>query len=334
MSLSAISKTLIISNNIFEKLGCCALSPKAYVSKDEENNKYIKANSLLINNVNDFVQPRFEYWEYKDESINYNLIIDEVSSNKEIRVYLSQSKKNSPISIKSLLGKYLVITIKDGNLWAELVCEKVIIMTGAKIVRAYSPYNIYTHSLESSAVSKFNFIKRSESISIDRSTYRELYYVDFPIEQLYSIEVKGKNDMPPIQLGEDETDATWRVGSIMFSQIQFSVSFDRKIISGYYSSGIQEFGGRRTSNGWENHYCETQAFYYKAFELIHDIQKYIDDLPKRLEGTNAIVQVSGVIDNEACQKRITIGFNDSMSLKSISEKLDLSLQGKEYGYYQ
>lgn len=40
--------TLIISNQIFEKLGCGALCHKAYVSKDDESRLYIKANSLLI----------------------------------------------------------------------------------------------------------------------------------------------------------------------------------------------------------------------------------------------------------------------------------------------
>ena len=37
-----VNKTLIISNQIFEKLGCGALCHKAYVSKDDESKLYIK----------------------------------------------------------------------------------------------------------------------------------------------------------------------------------------------------------------------------------------------------------------------------------------------------
>ena len=53
MDLIVNHKTLIISNHAFEKLGCCALCHKAYMSKDDDSKLYIKANSLLINNVND-----------------------------------------------------------------------------------------------------------------------------------------------------------------------------------------------------------------------------------------------------------------------------------------
>lgn len=75
---SIANKTLFISNQIFEKLGCGALCHKAYVSKDDESKLYIKANSLLIDSVNDFIQPRFEYWEHKNENINHKLILDDI----------------------------------------------------------------------------------------------------------------------------------------------------------------------------------------------------------------------------------------------------------------
>ena len=112
------NKTLIISNHIFEKLGCGALCYKAYIYKDKDSKLYIKANSLLTDNVNDFIQPRFEYWEHKNENINHQIILDNIKLDNEIRVYV-------PLSIKSLLGNDMVVTLKDGILWNELVCYAV-----------------------------------------------------------------------------------------------------------------------------------------------------------------------------------------------------------------
>lgn len=331
------NKTLIISNQIFEKLGCGALCYKAYISKDNDSKLYIKANSLLINSVNDFIQPRFEYWEHKNENINHQIILDNIKLNNEIRVYVPQSMNTSPLSIKSLLGNDMVITLKDGNLWHELVCSAVEIKLGQPqpIVKVYMPnYIMHTPPYQSSTLSKFRLCKQYEKFNIDKSSYRELCFVQFSIEHLYSIEVKGKNNILPIQLNEDESDVTWRIGCIMFSQMQLSVSFDGKIIYGNYFSGIEELGGRRTSNGWENEFCEDRAFYYKTFELIYDIQKYIDDLPIRFEVINAVVQINDVFDNELCQKEIIIKFKEQISLKKISEILELDIQGIEYSYYK
>lgn len=332
-----VNKTLIISNQIFEKLGCGALCHKAYVSKDDESKLYIKANSLLIDNVNDFIQPRFEYWEHKNENINHKLILDDIKLNNEIRVYIPQSINTSPISIKSLFGNEMIVTLKDGNLWFELVCEAVKIIMGhpKPMVKVYIPHNIHTPPYQSSTISTFRLWKQYERINIDRSSYRELCFVQFSTEFLYSIEVKGKNNIPPIQLNEDESDLTWRIGSITLSQIQLSVSFDGKIIYGNYSSCIEQFGGRRTSNGWEDKFSEDSAFYYKTFELIYDVQKYIDDLPIRLEVVNAVVQINDVLDNELCQKEIILKFNEQITLKRISEILEFDdIQGKNYTYYQ
>lgn len=331
-----VNKTLIISNQIFEKLGCGALCHKAYVSKDDESKLYIKANSLLIDNVNDFIQPRFEYWEHKNENINHKLILDDIKLNNEIRVYIPQSINTSPLSIKSLFGNEMIVTLKDGNLWFELVCKAVEIIMGhpKPMVKVYIPHNIHTPPYQSSTISTFRLWKQYERINIDRSSYRELCFVQFSTEFLYSIEVKGKNNIPPIQLDEYESDVTWRIGYITLSQIQLSVSFDRKIISGNYYSGIDEFGGRRTSNGWESKYSEDRAFYYKTFELIYDIQKYIDDLPIRVEAINAVVQINDVLDNELCQKEIIVKFKEQITLKRISEILELDIRGIEYTYYQ
>ena len=331
-----VNKTLIISNQIFEKLGCGALCHKAYVSKDDESKLYIKANSLLIDSVNDFIQPRFEYWEHKNENINYKLILDDIKLNNEIRIYIPQSIDTFPLSIKSLFGNEMIVTLKDGNLWFELVCEAVEIIMGhpKPMVKAYIPQYIHTPHYQSSTTSAFRLRKQYERVNIDRSSYKELCFVQFSTDFLYSIEVKGKNNFPPRQLNEDESDATWRIGSIMLSQIQLSVSFDCKIISGNYYSGIKEFGGRRTSNGWESKYSEDRAFYYKAFELIYDIQKYIDDLPIRFKAINAVVQINDVLDNEQCQKEIIVKFKEQITLERISEILELDIRGIEYTYYE
>lgn len=42
MSMDVNSKTLRISNYTFEKLGCCALSPKVCVFKDDNSRLYVK----------------------------------------------------------------------------------------------------------------------------------------------------------------------------------------------------------------------------------------------------------------------------------------------------
>ena len=336
MDLIVNHKTLIISNHAFEKLGCCALCHKAYMSKDDDSKLYIKANSLLINNVNDFVQPHFGYWEHKSENINHKLILDDIRLNNEIRVYIPQSIETSPISIKSLFGNDMIVTLKDGNSWHELICDAVKIIMGhpQPMVKVSIPQYIHTPPYQLSTISTFRLWKHYERVNIDRSSYRELCFVQFPTEFLYSIEVKGRNNIPSIQLNEDESDVTWRIGSIILSQIQLSVSFDRKIIYGNYCSGIKQFGGRRTSNGWESKYSEDRAFYYKTFELIYDIQKYIDDLPIRFETINAVVQINNVIDNELCQKEITVKFKEQITLKRISEILEFDIRGTEYTYYE
>lgn len=94
------------------------------------------------------------------------------------------------------------------------------------------------------------------------------------------------------------------------------------------------WGGRRTSNGWESKYSEDRAFYYKTFELIYDIQKYIDDLPIRVEAINAVVQINDVLDNELCQKEIIVKFKEQITLERISEILELDIRGIEYTYYE
>ena len=181
-----VNKTLIISNQIFEKLGCGALCHKAYVSKDDKSKLYIKANSLLIDSVNDFIQPRFEYWEHKNENINHKLILDDIKLNNEIRVYIPQSINTSPLSIKSLFGNEMIVTLKDGNLWFELVCEAVEIIMGhpKPMVKVYIPQYIHTPPYQSSTISTFRLWKQYERINIDRSSYRELCFVQFSTEFL------------------------------------------------------------------------------------------------------------------------------------------------------
>lgn len=328
------NKTLIISNYIFEKLGCGALCHKVYVSKDEESKLYIKANSLLIDDVNDFVQPHFECLEHMN--INHKIILDDIKLNNEIRVYLPQSINTPPLSIKSLFGNDMIVTLKDGDLWYELICDAVEIIMGhpQPMVKVYIPQYIHTPPYQSSTINTFRLWKQYERVYLDRSSYKEQCFVQFSTKFLYSIEVKGKNNIPPRLLNEEESDVTWRIGSIMFSQMQFSVSFDRKIIYGNYSSGIEEFGGRRTSNGWESKFSEDRVFYYKTFELIYDVQKYIDDLPLRFEAINAVVQINDVLDDEHCQKKIIVKFKEQITLKRICEILEFDIQGTEYTYYE
>ena len=75
-------------------------------------------------------------------------------------------------------------------------------------------------------------------------------------------------------------------------------------------------------------------FLHKTFELIYDIQKYIDDLPIRVEAINAVVQINDVLDNELCQKEIIVKFKEQITLERICEILELDIRGIEYTYYE
>jgi hypothetical protein len=149
------------------------------------------------------------------------------------------------------------------------------------------------------------------------------------VEHLYSIEVRGKLSIASRELKENETNANWRIGSIPFSHLNLRVDFDRKIIFGNYSSGIEEDGGRRTSNGWINTYSETEAFFYKSFELLLYLQQFIAELPQMMKPINGVVEIKDIPKNNNYQKEIIIKFGQELNFQDINQILNFDIQSFE-----
>lgn len=330
------NKTLTISNNTFEKLGCYALTSKAYLSKDSESRLYVKANHLLIENINRCFQVQNGSSKHNSD-IYQDSIVDIITQNNDIKVY-------APLSIKSILGKILLVTLWDGNSWNELICKTVEIVDYPKPnvkVCLYPDYD-YEHSLD--GVNKLTLNKlhlASELVVIpheyDWKPYRVSYqqFVHFPIDILYSVEVKGEIekreiDLPTKQFSH-EGERSWNLNDISLTQIKLTVDFDFRRIYGEYLKE-ELFGGRRNSNGWINRYLVKRALYWKKFELIFDIQKFIDDLPELIKIINGSIQIYNNYKNT--EKTIEIIFKEDLNFEQINKVLQFNVNGSTYTYYE
>ena len=330
MSMDVNSKTLRISNYTFEKLGCCALSPKVCVFKDDNSRLYVKAHSILINNINDFIQPKFGYSEYNDGRINYTALLENAKSNFGVKIF-------PPLYINSLMDEDILVTLKDGNSLYELICGKVeIVGYPNPIVKVYSRPRT---SLSSNIVNKNtidNLHLKEWSKEVPREHYWDSviyyqYYVAFATDLLYSIETKG-NIVIPSRRFTNYGESSWFPTDILFSRMILKIDFDKKIISGNYSDE-EEVEGRRTSNGWEKGFLNRSATYYKTFELIFDIHKYIEKLPDCLKAINGIVQTKDTFNKTSYQKEIIINYKEPLTFKQINEVLKFEIVGSEYIYY-
>ena len=328
MSMVVNSKTLKISNYKFEKLGCCAISSKVCFVRDDNSRLYVKAHSILINSISDFIQPKFGYSEYNDGSINYNSLLEKAKSDFGIRIY-------PPLSINSLMNEDLLVTLRDGNSWHELICRKIeIVGYPNPIVKVYSKPHL---TLSSNTVNKYtidslHLTERMEELP------KEYYwdncisyqrYVIFSTELLYSVEAKGKIDIP-LRRFTEYRETAWCPNEISFSQMILTIDFDKMIIYGNYSDVEELPGGRRTSNGWENKYLNRGVTYYKTFELIFDIHKFIENLPNCLGAINGFVQIKDTFNKAPYQKDIIINYKEPLTFKQINEVLQFETDGSEY----
>ena len=119
------TKKLKISSPSLENLGCYALSSKIYMQKDGDLNPiienyslminddklgfYVKTCSMVIDSIPMFTRPHTKF-------------LEELKLNRELKVYY-------PFSITSLLKELIIVTLKDGDKWYELVGEKVEVIT-------------------------------------------------------------------------------------------------------------------------------------------------------------------------------------------------------------
>ena len=327
------NKTLEISNHKFEKLGFCALASKAYILKDETLRLYTKVNSLLINNL-----PNYLNLSKQNEVIDYITNLDKANSNEEVRVF-------APISIKSLLGKVIVVTLWDGNLWYELICKTIDIPEHlqANVTVCLYP-DLTSQTIISDDVNHFTIKNLHLNTSIkeiphefDWKPYYVSYqrFVQFPADLLYSVEVKGEIgiriiDLPPKRFTH-EGERSWNLNDISFSQIYLTIDYDSKKIFGNY---IHEelFGGRKNSNGWINQYLVKRAYYWKNFELIFDIHQFVDKLFKSLEAIDGTATIYKNYKN--IESTIEITFNKSITFERINEVLQFNVNGSMYTYYE
>lgn len=154
-------------------------------------------------------------------------------------------------------------------------------------------------------------------------------FVEISAELLYSIEAKGYVDMPSRRFTH-YGERLWSLNEISFSQMILKVDFEKKIVYGNYSNVEELDGGRRTSNGWENKYLNRNATYYKTFELIFDIHKFIENLPDRLRVINGIVQIKDTFNKASYQKDIIINYKEPLIFKQVNDVLQFETDGSEY----
>lgn len=327
------NKTLEISNHKFEEVGFCALASKAYISKDETSRLYTKVNALLINGLSNY------YRHTKPtEAIDHIANLDKTNSNEEVRVF-------APLSIKSLLGKVILVTLWDGNSWHELICKTVDVPEHSQENVTVCLYpDLTSQTPLSDEVNNFtiknlhlNSYLKEIPYEFDWKPYYVSYqrFVQFPANLLYSVEVKGETeiriiDLPPKRFTHKD-ECSWSLNDSLFSQINLTINYDSKRIFGNY---IHEklFGGRRNSNGWINQYLVKRAYYWKNFELIFDINRFIDELYKSLKAIDGTATIYKSYKNT--ESTIEITFNKSISFEQINEILQFDVNGSMYTYYE
>lgn len=327
-------KTLIVSNYELNKLSCYALSSKIYISKDDKSRLYIKADSMLINNINNLVQPKFGYNEYDDGHINCNALLEGLKLNRELRIF-------APLSISSLLERSIIVTIWNGKHWYELICKKVQLSPcgHSDIVKVYLRDNVLLYNdINKLTITNLQLTKQLEEISKENywnSVTSCQTIVQFPINLLYSIEEKRKISIPMPKFTEFG-EHYWTPCDILFSHLQLKIDYDKRIIDGNYSDDEELCGGRRTSNGWEDKYRHRSAYFYKAFESKYGLSEFINHLPKYLaiiKGKIQDCEDNKIFNNDYHQMSITIEFEKPLKFSQIDDVLQFDVNGSEYIYY-
>ena len=326
------NKTLEISNHKFKKNGFCALTPKAYILKDETSRLYTKANSILIDGLPNYFLPAKQ-----SEFIEYIANLDKTNDIKEVKV-------PAPISIKSLLGKAVIVTLWDGTSWYELICKTIDIPehSQANVTVCLYP-DLTSQTTLSDEVNDFTIKNLHLNVSLkviphefDWKPYYVSYqrFVEFPADLLYSVEVKGKFeereiDLPPKRFSYDD-ERSWSLNDILFPQIHLTIDYDSKRIHGEYLNEEVD-DGKRTSNGWIKRYRVKRASYWKEFESIFKIQQFINDLPQLLEIINGSLQIHDRYKNS--EKTIQITFKEALCFEQINKVLQFNMNGSTYTYY-
>ena len=322
-----------ISSPNLEDLGCYALSPKIYMQKDgnvpspppplienyslmindDKLGFYIKTSSMVIDSI-----PMFSHTK----------LLEELKLNRELKVYY-------PFSITSLLKELIIVTLKDGDKWYELVGEKVEVSTTnyiniiAKLyIGAYTRYSLTNKlAIEDLHLSINNKATPKDNYWDNVSDYQPV--VEIPIDMLYSVEVRGGISVPTKKF-TGFGESFWTPDNICFSYLNLRINYSTKIIEGNYSDCQELSGGRRTSNGWEDKYHQYNACFYKAFDFILSIKKYIDHLPDILAPINGYIQYK---DESCFPKYLTIAFEKELTFKQINEVMKFSVSGSEYIFY-
>ena len=166
MSTVLNERTLLISNPLLAELGCHALSGKIRLS-GEETKLCVKANSIVVDDIDKFVQAKSGSRESADGRLGCDELLDGLKSNRELKVF-------PPIGISTQPGKQMVVTLWDGKRWNELVGEEVSIksdyvfiggvLTEATYITVYLSYDSGAGKVNRATMANLHLTQKDEAV--------------------------------------------------------------------------------------------------------------------------------------------------------------------------
>lgn len=257
-------------------------------------------------------------------------LLKSIASNSGVFIY-------PPYEIKSLYSGLLVLTLIKDNQLSELVCKCVKLNSrwlenynsileepaGIALTAEVDLYHqILGFDINSIACDRFKFnagIERIDSLVI-------------PLNILHSIECYSSKQYVDVNMPDD---AKWMdVNKIKINDIKLRIDYESKIIFGEYYKTGKAGCGRRTSNGWESCIFHKVVKFHRSFELMFEIDKFLESLPRQLqsvEGNLEEVEKSTVSRDGDFEKYIRLSFAKPIGLGYLIRLIDF--YGTSYEYY-
>ncbi|MBR2369330.1 MAG: hypothetical protein IKA83_04150 [Paludibacteraceae bacterium] len=312
-----------IGNNNYQ-LPCSALTPKLYMLKD--------IDSCLLDSYISLNKDEQLFIQTKQMQVNSLFGLNSALKNSRNKHYFEQILEHGrleiypPLQIHSTKNRKLLITLKDESTYYELICDSIKILDNKRIVVYYSGdvIDLLVDEINRSTVKSLNLcIKKGNTND---------FFIELSINNLFSIESKGGINIlkdPPYQVF---TCHNWTPNKILFSEMNLKVDLPNKLIYGYYSESNVVRYARRSSSGWADKYHIKCATYYKNFEILHELRKYFNEIPKQLEEVDGLIQTNN-LENTFIPNEFTIRFKDKMTFLQINEILNFTVVGYEYNEY-
>lgn len=281
---------------------------------DKIGSIYVRASSMHIDDLRSF-----------NSYLGRDLIYRKILEDGELRIYPT-------LRISSITGKELLITLKEKNVYYELICGSEVIIKEDRTLEA--KYYLFNKQLFNNEINKLT----SQNLKLEKYwwiNYNEGTVV-VPIEFLYSIETLGETNL---QLTQPSCEhyyncVLWTPNEIEFTEIRLNINISNKFIYGcYYKSVlVKAYSGRR-SYGWVDKYSTQEASFYKKFDLLYNLKEYFKELPILLERINGVVQINSS-ENVFLPNEFIIKFNEKVTFSEINKLLDFTVEGYEYIEYQ